>query len=154
MQRAREELQPFEILQINQNEEDDIALIPVVNKNSSSEKKVRNSFQGNRIAAEQFILTKQMGEEGAPLASHNVALKAQVAASPDLFEDQHQYMDDDDDLVGTSPINLPDPSLFSDYHENDMENFEISLQGEACGKGGPLQQRQFLEEENEKRKLE
>jgi hypothetical protein len=36
-------------------------------------------------------------------------------------------MDEDDDLVGTSPINLPDPSLFSeDYHENDMENFETN----------------------------
>ena len=63
-------------------------------------------------------------------------------------------MDDDDDLVGTSPINLPDPSLFLDDHENDMENFEMQIQGESHGQGGPLQQRQFLEEENEKRKLE
>jgi hypothetical protein len=34
-------------------------------------------------------------------------------------------MDDDDDLVGTSPINLPDPSLFLDEHEHDMDNFEL-----------------------------
>jgi hypothetical protein len=42
-------------------------------------------------------------------------------------------MDDDDDLVGTSPINLPDPSLFLDDHENDMENFEMQIQGESHG---------------------
>jgi hypothetical protein len=67
------------------------------------------------------------------------------------FEDP-QYMDDDDDLVGTSPINLPDPSLFSDYHEND--NIGETIQSESGNRAGPLQQRQFLEEENEKRKLE
>ena len=65
-------------------------------------------------------------DEGIPSAAHNVGLKTHVAATPDPFEDQHQYMDEDDDLVGTSPINLPDPSLFSDYHENDMENFETN----------------------------
>lgn len=63
-------------------------------------------------------------------------------------------MDDDEEQLGTSPINLPDPSLFSDDHGDYIDNFENSIQGEACGKGGPLQQRQYLEEENEKRKLE
>ena len=46
-------------------------------------------------------------------------------------------MDDDDDLVGTSPINLPDPSLFSDDHEND--NFRESIQGDSVNRAGPLQ---------------
>ena len=67
------------------------------------------------------------------------------------FQDP-QFIDDDDDLVGTSPINLPDPSLFSDYHEN--ENIGESVPGDSVNRAGPLQQRQFLEEENEKRKLE
>lgn len=60
---------------------------------------------------------------------------------------------DDEDEIGTSPINLPDPSLFMDDHDIDMDNFEAYPQEETV-KGGPLQQRQFLEEENEKRKLE
>lgn len=62
-------------------------------------------------------------------------------------------MDDDDDLVGTSPINLPDPSLFSDYHENDIGVNGEQIPGDSQSVR-PLQQRQFLEEENEKRKLE
>jgi hypothetical protein len=68
----------------------------------------------------------------------NKGIKPQAANTPDMYEDQQQYLDDDDDLVGTSPINLPDPSLFSDYHENDMDNYEQSIQGDACGKGGPI----------------
>ena len=31
-----------------------------------------------------------------------------------MNEENNIYIDDDDDIVGTSPINLPDPSLFSD----------------------------------------
>jgi hypothetical protein len=43
-----------------------------------------------------------------------------------MYDDQQQY-DDDDDHVGTSPINLPDPSLFSDQYENEVDNFELSV---------------------------
>ena len=32
-----------------------------------------------------------------------------------------QCLEDDDDQIGTNPINLPDPSLFSDFHENENE---------------------------------
>ena len=67
-----------------------------------------------------------------------------------MFIEDNQYIDDDDDLVGASPINLPDPSLFSDYHENDNGD---QVPGDSQSVR-PLQQRQFLEEENEKRKLE
>ena len=38
----------------------------------------------------------------------------------DMFvNEDNNYIDDEDD-IGASPINLPDPSLFSDYHDNDM----------------------------------
>jgi hypothetical protein len=30
------------------------------------------------------------------------------------------YLDDEED-IGTSPINLPDPSMFSDFLENEQE---------------------------------
>ena len=46
--------------------------------------------------------------------------KATFTPESDMYIEDNNYMDDDDDLVGTSPINLPDPSLFSDYHENDI----------------------------------
>jgi hypothetical protein len=46
--------------------------------------------------------------------------RATFTPESDMFIEDNQYLDDDDDLVGTSPINLPDPSLFSDYHENDI----------------------------------
>jgi len=70
-----------------------------------------------------------------------------------MYIEDNQYIDDDDDLVGTSPINLPDPSLFSDYHENDIVTNGDNVPGDSQSVR-PLQQRQFLEEENEKRKLE
>jgi|TARA_B110000285_G_scaffold223779_1_gene279754 hypothetical protein len=70
-----------------------------------------------------------------------------------MYIEDNQYIDDDDDLVGTSPINLPDPSLFSDYHENDIVTNGDKVPGDSQSVR-PLQQRQFLEEENEKRKLE
>lgn len=62
----------------------------------------------------------------------------------DMFIDgDHNYLDEEDD-IGTSPINLPDPSLFSDFHENETgeDNFEHN---------GSMRNN---EEENEKRKLE
>lgn len=46
--------------------------------------------------------------------------RATFIPESDMYIEDNQYIDDDDDLVGTSPINLPDPSLFSDYHENDI----------------------------------
>lgn len=51
-------------------------------------------------------------------------------AAEAMFVNQDpQYVDDDDD-IGTSPINLPDPSLFSDFHENDMGDSGVDSQGE------------------------
>lgn len=37
-----------------------------------------------------------------------------------IYEQPPFTHEDEEDLVGTSPINLPDPSLFSDIHDNDM----------------------------------
>ena len=58
-----------------------------------------------------------------------------------FIDGDHNYLDEED-YIGTSPINLPDPSLFSDFHEGETgeENFDNS------GRNN--------EEENEKRKLE
>mmetsp|Transcript_1623 Transcript_1623/g.2873 ORF Transcript_1623/g.2873 Transcript_1623/m.2873 type:complete len:204 (+) Transcript_1623:693-1304(+) len=76
------------------------------------------------------------------------------SAPPDIFvnEDPH-FMDDDDDIVGTNPINLPYPSVLSDFQDNDMsaQTGDSGLQSERI-QHGQLQQR--IEEENEKRKLE
>ena len=35
------------------------------------------------------------------------------------------YMEDEED-IGTSPINLPDPSMFSDFHENETHSSELN----------------------------
>ena len=37
-----------------------------------------------------------------------------------FLNEENQFMQEEDD-IGTSPINLPDPSLFSDIHENDVD---------------------------------
>ena len=38
-----------------------------------------------------------------------------------FVNEDNNFVDDEDD-IGASPINLPDPSLFSDYHENDIDD--------------------------------
>ena len=67
-----------------------------------------------------------------------------------FFQEDPQYIDDDDDndFVGTSPINLPDPSLFSDDHYyNDQDGGNVQSES-GKSRAGPIQRRQFLEEEN------
>ena len=67
----------------------------------------------------------------------------------DMFvnEDMNYNIDDEDD-IGTSPINLPDPSMFSDFHENELQE-EDHIQDRINSPNGDIN-----DEEAEKRKLE
>jgi hypothetical protein len=125
-QRNREDLNAFEFAAINeaQGEEDDIILVSnqvKKGKSASDKKAARKSMSGSRTAAEQFQfentanqgMKDTISDGGTPPKTQNVGIKQEMAATPG-YNDKHQYMDDDDDLIGTSPINLPDPSIFSD----------------------------------------
>ena len=84
--------------------------------------------------------------------THSFGAQQEANSSKDEFE---CLEDEEEDLVGTSPINLPDPSLFSDFPENDLGNLEEegSLMLNS-GQGGRAGDELIIEEENEKRKLE
>jgi len=58
--------------------------------------------------------------------------------------------------MGTSPINLPDPSLFSDFHDQDLgEGQSNKGQGGTSIKAArESRNNHIIEQENEKRKLE
>ena len=47
-----------------------------------------------------------------------------------MNEDYTYGIDEEDDLIGNQPINLPDPSLFSDLHDNELEG-----EGNHCNHG-------------------
>ncbi len=69
----------------------------------------------------------------------------------------YMFEDDDDDQLSTSPINLPDPSLFSELHDNDMGSFGYSNRApgvDQLNHDPSVHNGYNLEEENEKRKLE
>jgi hypothetical protein len=73
-----------------------------------------------------------------------------------MFLNEENDFNQEDDDFGTSPINLPDPSLFSDLHDNDVGGEPTPMRKVSSGKrrSDTFPNTQNLEDEIEKRRLE